>query len=312
MGEREKSGRRRRTNCLARRRGRSYTGGIGGKRTCQVESGRIMVSFNPHLTNVVCWTRMHAEAGQDIESIIARKELERRAGGGLFFWGIGNAPSRSVGRLAARGEDVDVVFSLMKSRPAARDVAPPGVVAWRTYFDYDEIERPLPPHVLVTSRMESGTGTKTVHYALMCWSAEELRLEDRGAFDSSAYRNVSDAGGPVGNSQVTALVVRTRAESPVSDYRINLRAKLVGGYWVRLARPCVLGEAARAALVMVSARRGKLTAKTGSGWFRRSGSSPNRPSKDSFLFFKHLNPCGPGAQQQGVTWTLTKRRSRND
>ncbi len=213
-----------------------------------------MVRFNPHLTDVVCWTRMHAEAGQDIESIIARKELERRAGGGLFFWGIGNAPSRSIGRFAARGEDVDVVFSLMKSRPGARDVAPPEVVAWRTYFDCNEIERPLPPHVLVTSRMESGTGTKTVHYALMCRSAEELRLEDRGSFDPSAYCNVSDAGGPVGNSQVTALVVRTRAESPVSGYRINLRAKLAGGYWVRLAKPCLLGEAARAAIVTVSAR----------------------------------------------------------
>jgi hypothetical protein len=224
-----------------------------------------MVSFNPHLTDVVCWTRMQTEAGQDIGSIIARKELERRAGGGLFFWGVGSAPSRFVGRLAARGEDVDVVFSLMKSRPAARDVAPAGVVAWRTYFERDEIERPLPPHVLVTSRMETGMRAKSVHYALMCRSAEELRLKDRGAFDPSAYRNLGDAGGPVGNSQVTALVVRTRAESPVSDYRINLRAKLAGGYWVRLARPCVLGEEARAALVTASARAGEI----GSGeWVR--------------------------------------------
>jgi hypothetical protein len=201
---------------------------------------------------------MQAESGQDIGSIIARKELERRAGNGLFFWGVGNAPSRAVGRLATCGEDIDVVFSLMKSRPQARDVAPAGVVAWRTYFDSREVERPLPPHVLVTSRMEVGSGARTVHYALVCWSPEELRLDDRGPFDPSAYRNIGDTGGPVGSSQVTALVVRTRAESAVSDYRINFRAKLAGSYWVRLARPCILGDAARAALAAASARASEM------------------------------------------------------
>jgi hypothetical protein len=217
-----------------------------------------MISFNPLLTEIVCWTRMQAESGQDTGSIIARKELERRAGNGVFFWGVGNAPSRAVGRLAAGGEDIDVVFSLMKSRPQARDAAPTGVLAWRTYFDSHEVERPLPPHVLVTSRMGVGSGARTVHYALVCRCPEELRLDDRGPFDPSAYRNIGDAGGPVGSSQVTALVFRTRAESPVSDYRINFRAKLAGSYWVRLARPCVLGHATRAALAAASARAGEM------------------------------------------------------
>jgi len=213
-----------------------------------------MIGINPHLTHLVCWTRMQTEAGQDIRSIIARKELERRAGEGLFFWGVGNAPSRFVKAFVARGEDVDVVFSQMKSRPKARDVAPEGVLAWRTYFDNDDVERPLPPHVLVTSRLEIGSGTKGVHYALMCRSDDELRLDDLGTFDPSAYRNIGDEGGPVGNSQVTALVVRTRAESPVSDYRINLRARLTGSYWVRLARPCIVGEEALTAIISASAR----------------------------------------------------------
>jgi len=207
-----------------------------------------------HLTNVVCWTRMQAEAGQDIRSIIARKELERRAGDGLFFWGIGSAPSRSLRSLAATGDDIDVIFSLMKTRPKARDIAPAGLFAWRTYFDIDGAEHPLPPHVLVTSRMEISSGTKSVHYALMCRADEELRLGDHGPFDPLAYRNISDAGAPVSHSQVTALVVRANPESQVSDYRINLRARLTGSYWVRLARPCVLTEEARTALVAASVR----------------------------------------------------------
>jgi hypothetical protein len=211
------------------------------------------------MTDVVCWTRMQAEAGQDIRSIIARKELERRAGHGLFFWGIGNAPSRAIRRFAVKAEDVDVVFSLMKSRPKARDVTPAGLLVWRTYFDLSDVERSLPPHVLVTSRMDVPSGAKSAHYALMCRSDEEFRLDEAaGPFDPSAYRNVGDAGGPVSNSQVTALIVRTADESPVSDYRINLRAKLTGSYWVRLARPSILDEAAWRTLAKISKLAGEM------------------------------------------------------
>src|SRR5262245_16082462 len=32
------------------------------------------------LTQVLCWSRMQTETGQDLPSIVARKELERRAG----------------------------------------------------------------------------------------------------------------------------------------------------------------------------------------------------------------------------------------
>lgn len=213
-----------------------------------------MTTRTTDLTKAVCWTRIQAEAGQDIGSIIARKEAERRAGDGLFFWGVGNAPSRSIGKLSAESEEIDVIFSLMKRRPQARDVSPSGVVAWQTYFDCEGVERSIPPHVLVTSRKESSTGNKSVHYALVCQSDEELRLADQGTFDLKAYRNIGAYGGPVGNSQVTALLVRTRDEVHVSDYRINFRAKLVGGYWVKLARPRVLDESAIAKLSRLSLR----------------------------------------------------------
>lgn len=196
------------------------------------------------LMNVVCWTRMQAEAGQDIRAIISRKEAERRAGHGTFFWGVGNAPSRAIRALASESSDIDVIFSLMKSRPQPRDVSPSGVVAWHTYFDCAGVEQPIPVHVLVLSREQSSTGHKSVHYALVCSSDEELRLADFGPFDPTAYRNIGEGGGPIGNSQVTALVVRTRDESAVSPYRVNLRAKLVGCYWVRLGRPLPLNATA--------------------------------------------------------------------
>ena len=202
---------------------------------------------------------MQAEAGQDIGSIITRKEAERRAGDGLFFWGVGNAPSRSIRALASEAIDIDVVFSLMKSRPHARDTSPTGIVVWGTYLDSEGIERAIPGHALVISREQSSNGHKSVHYALVCRSDEELRLRDLGVFDPKAYRNIGDGGGPIGNSQVTALVVRTRAESTVSPYRINLRAKLAGSYWVRLCRPRPLKGAALSRLAAITSCAEELT-----------------------------------------------------
>jgi hypothetical protein len=66
----------------------------------------------------------------------------------------------------------------------------------------------------------------------------------------------------VSNSQVTALIVRTGAGSSVSDYRINLRAKLAGSYWVRLARPCILDERTRGNLAKVSDLAGEMDASS--------------------------------------------------
>lgn len=165
------------------------------------------------LTETVCWSRMQTEAGQELQAIVDRKELERSAGKGVFCWGVGNAPSRSIPDLARAGTDVDVVFSIMKSRPKAVDIEPNRLRIWRTFFDYSGRERPLPPATLVTSRVSAGLRARNAHYALMCRSDQELRLGDFGSFDPSAYRNVSETGKAVGASQVTALLRRVSGEN---------------------------------------------------------------------------------------------------
>ena len=185
----------------------------------------------------VCWSRMQSEAGQGLETIIARKELERRTGDGLFLWGVGNPPSTSISALARIGSRIPVVFSIMKSRPKAIDVAPARTFAWRRYFDASGNERPLPPNAVVTSRADSAGGAKRAHYALMCFSNEPLTLSRGTPFDVSAYRNAGGTGAPVGASQVTALLQRVTQPAATSDYEINLSAWLTGGYWVRLSDP---------------------------------------------------------------------------
>jgi hypothetical protein len=185
----------------------------------------------------LCWSRMQAEAGQDLSAIIRRKELERRAGGGQFFWGVGNAPAVVVRALSRLEEPIEVVFSVMKSRPKLADAAPARTLVWRRYVDQDGGVRPLPPHALVTSRTDSASGPKTKHFALMCYSRHPLELRHGEVFDPNAYRNAGGSGGSVGASQVTALLRRVGSGSEKTDYEINLRAQLVGHYWVRLVDP---------------------------------------------------------------------------
>lgn len=185
----------------------------------------------------VCWSRMQAEAGQGLDAIVARKELERSAGAGVFFWGVGNAPSVAISALARLGEPVPVIFSIMKSKPKKIDVAPSRVVAWRRYFDAEGAERDLPPSAIITSRGDSANGSKRAHYALMCRSGEPLALRRGEVFDVNAYRNAGGRGAPVGASQVTALLRQVSEPSATSDYEANLRAQLEGSYWVRLSDP---------------------------------------------------------------------------
>ena len=175
---------------------------------------------------------MQSEAGQGLAHIVARKEAERRAGKGIFFWGVGNPPAVAAAALARMKATVPLYFSVMKSKPKVHDVAPARVVAWRRFHDSEGIIRELPAHVLVTSR----ASTRGCHYALICYSEEPLGLGNLGSFDTADWRNFGGTGAQIGSSQVTALLRRI-ACSGSGDYRIAMKAHLTGGYWVKLVDP---------------------------------------------------------------------------
>ncbi len=80
---------------------------------------------------IVCWSRMQAEAGQQLDAIISRKELERQANAGMFVWGVGNAPARLTRVLARAGKPVRAVFSIMKSKPRRIDALADALLLWR-------------------------------------------------------------------------------------------------------------------------------------------------------------------------------------
>jgi len=200
----------------------------------------------------VCWSRMQTEAGQTLDTIVRRKEYERQAGDGLFFWGVGNAPATAISALARLSIPVPVIFSVMKSRPKAIDTLPSRTVVWRKYIDQFGKERTLPASALVTSRGDSASGPKVKHYALVCRSEKPLCLQRGEPFDPRAFRNVGKVGGPVGASQVTALLRQVDRPSANTDYEVNLSAWLTGGYWVRLTDPVEIPPSVNAEIATFS------------------------------------------------------------
>ena len=185
---------------------------------------------------------MQAEAGQGLAAIVARKECEREAGNGHFFWGVGNAPAVMISALARLKCPVGAVFSIMKGKPKTEDISPRRTLVWRKYLDVTGVERELPPNALITSRAESRLAIKKRHFALMCFSSTQLQITRGTAFDPHAYRNAGGTGAAVGASQVTALLRRIGPPAPISDYEVNLQAQLIGSYWVRLSDPIVLSS----------------------------------------------------------------------
>src|SRR5207253_510057 len=60
------------------------------------------------------WSRCGAEAGQELDSLILRKEAERITGQNVFWWGIGNSLGTNVRQAASEcGGELDVQFSAM-------------------------------------------------------------------------------------------------------------------------------------------------------------------------------------------------------
>lgn len=180
------------------------------------------------------WTKMQTELGMNLTAILALKEAERLAGGGIFWWGVGTSLGNSVRvRAEESGGTLPVLFSLMLSRPQKRDAKPTGIRLWTQWEDatgrYD-----LPANVLEFSA--SHEKERDYHYALVCHSHMPLALASHGAFDPRHCKTVS--GKSPGSIQSTVLL----EGDPYKDhspgvYHFGFRATLVKPWAVKLVKP---------------------------------------------------------------------------
>ncbi len=203
-----------------------------------------------------CWTKMQAESGQELASILARKDAERRATGGFFLWGIGNSLGDKLARLRRREPHTLVLFSVCAPN-RKKPMLPPGSSCIWTHC------RPI---------AESGPGTigrghtdgrlKKAHYALVCFSGERVERRSRGDLDVRRLQNIGSANPRIGSSQVTTVVERkshdTQCGSPA--YRIDMVAGLVGLGIVRLS----------GAVPLTHAEQSKLDGNGGRDWEQTS------------------------------------------
>jgi len=194
------------------------------------------------LPAVFCWTKMEAEAGQPLGTIIARKNLERAAGNGLFFWGIGNPLGHRVPELIRRERSPQVFFSIMKSKPKPEDEKAEKVLMWTAYVGLDGRAHQLPDHTIILSRGATKHGQKSKHYALVCHSVTPISNNDRTMLDSSHVRNLGSTTERIGFSQVTAIVEHDSSKNAGLRYRVAFRANLVSPYFVRLIQPRLLSD----------------------------------------------------------------------
>jgi hypothetical protein len=194
------------------------------------------------LPTAFCWTRVGVEAGQSLHSIFNRKEQEREANRGLFFWGIGNAIGPSMATLVRRCREPEAIFSPIKSAAKAIDVNPDTVAAWTRAECLDGSAFELPAQTLITSRLDA-SNPKSSHYALVCSSDKPLtQSTDGGTIDIGDLANLL-TGRPVGASQVTAVVRRLEREGvPIRRYGIVLRARLIAPFFLRLRNPILLSR----------------------------------------------------------------------
>lgn len=175
------------------------------------------------------------EAGESIESIIRRKEAERLANDGVFYWGIGNSVAPGIGALVECAALPEVLFSPIKSKARPVDVAPRQVIRWRGAITLAGEHMVIPDAVRITSGRPSRS-----HYALVCSSGVPLEFKDLGRLHFSELRNLI-SGRPLGSSQVTVVVSRELRGKPSNGagYVVALRARLVEPYFVRLSDPLV-------------------------------------------------------------------------
>lgn len=192
-----------------------------------------------------CWTKFGTEAGEEVDSIFARKEEERIANDGVFLWGIGNAIGPSLSDYLKQARFPKVVFSPMLCKPMKRDVEPAQIAYWTEATGLDGRRYQMPTYSLVTSSFNSKS-QRQVRYALVCHSG--IPISEPNGFDKifcGQLRNWK-SGAVVGSSQVTCVVRRIlKGASSGPIYRAALVATLHPPYLLRLTSPRLVPKGCR-------------------------------------------------------------------
>ena len=182
------------------------------------------------------WSLMGEDAAEPLSHIITRKEAERKAGGGEFWWSIGSTIAKELEEVAiSNGGSLPVFFSALGLQGGGGSKQQ--ICVWNGWRSRDGKRRDhIPGHVLITSDYKP----ERPHYALVCHSASQVALGNHGYFDPVTCPTLS--GKTRDRRQRTALLTGN-AIQPHGPYPIAMRADLVSPWYVRLSDYSVLDAA---------------------------------------------------------------------
>lgn len=195
-----------------------------------------------HLPPTFCWTKIGHESGEELPTVVLRKEWERRLGGGRFLWGIGQPLGNSAQIAAHRTGSLIALFSPASSRARQPERKTEDVLLWNAWIDASGQVRQLPLHTFITSRATLPSGRRREHYyALVCASPMELSIGTRLRVYPDHLRSVS-TGKVLGAAPSAAVVdcVGRDAEQSGRSYPLALSVELEAPYFVRLTQPSLL------------------------------------------------------------------------
>jgi hypothetical protein len=139
------------------------------------------------------WSEIGFDAGETPEHVVIRKEAERLAGSGEFWWGALAAPlGISVERMAERnGGSLPALFSKSRSSKVEQRQEVRIWDTWRSLLHPQQHGR-IPDHVVVTSGHDPGR--RQMRYALNCHSGTKLTLGAIGFCNLAECYSLRTAG----------------------------------------------------------------------------------------------------------------------
>jgi hypothetical protein len=183
------------------------------------------------------WREVSFDAGESPEHIVVRKEAERIAGSGEFWWGVDAPLGISVQVKAEQnGGTLPVLFSRSRNTDKQQSRQVRVWDTWRSLLHPQQHGR-IPGHIIVTSGHDPGK--RQTRYALTCHSNVKLALGAIGFCDLAQCRSVKGGGRVDGLRGAHVLIkhkplISRQGPSSKSVHSIAFTATLVGHSFVLL------------------------------------------------------------------------------
>ena len=204
-----------------------------------VTARRVTPAFVPFVCSVI-----GGDANETLDHIVKRKEAERVAGSGEFWWGLGAPLGADVEDKARQnGGTLPALFS--ESSTSAKHSGQ--VLVWQNWKSVLPPRKAgrIPNHIIVTSGHNQNTTKKKPHYALICHLNVHLVLGNLGYCDLTqclTAKNQKPINYVVGARLLEKQLPLMSGQgiSSLSVRKIAFEATLVGHCYVKLENPRAL------------------------------------------------------------------------